>query len=308
MAAPVWLIAGPTASGKSGLALALAERTGGEIVNADSMQVYADLRVLSARPGGGDLARAPHHLYGVAEGAESWSVGRWVRAASEVLAEIAGRGRQAIIVGGTGLYFRALTEGLSDIPPVPETERAAAEAAFLTEGEAAFRERLAGLDPAAAARIEAGDRQRLVRAMAVASATGRSLSDWQAGGAAPVLGDWRGLVLEPPRETLYARCDARLGAMVAEGALGEVRGLLERGLDPALPVMKALGVPEFSAHLRGETGLDAALAAARQSTRRYAKRQTTWFRNQTRDWPRLASADADAALRLLSSQEPSSGA
>lgn len=304
MAAPVWLIAGPTASGKSGLALALAERTGGEIVNADSMQIYADLSLLSARPAATDLARAPHNLYGVADGAESWSVGRWLRAATGVLADIAGRGRQAIVVGGTGLYFRALTEGLSDIPPVQEADRAATEAAFLAEGEAAFRDRLATLDPAAAARIETGDRQRLVRAMAVAETTGRSLSDWQSGGSAPVLEDWRGLVLDPRREALYARCDARLGDMAAGGALDEVRALLDRGLDPGLPVMKALGVPEFAAHLRGETTLQAALDAARQSTRRYAKRQTTWFRNQTAGWPRLSSPDPDEAFTLLSSQAP----
>jgi tRNA dimethylallyltransferase len=295
----VWLIAGPTASGKSGLALALAEATGAEIVNADSMQVYADLRVLTARPGPDELARAPHRLDGVADGAEAWSVGRWLRAATQVLAEIAARGRLAIVVGGTGLYFRALTRGLADIPPVPEESRAAAEAEYHAEGEGAFRMRLAVLDPAAAARIAPGDRQRLVRAMAVARATGRALSDWQAGGETPALDNWRGLVLDPPRAALYARCDARLAAMVEEGALDEVAALMTRGLDPALPVMKALGVPEFAGHLRGEASLEEALAAARQATRRYAKRQTTWFRNQTADWPRLTPPDPTAALALL---------
>ena len=300
MAKPsVWLIAGPTASGKSGLALELAARVGAEIVNADSMQVYRDLDVLTARPAAADLARAPHHLYGVADGAEAWSVGRWLRAAEAALAQIAARGRPTIVVGGTGLYFRALTEGLSEIPPVPEAVRDEADLAFAADGEAAFRARLGALDPAAEARIAAGDRQRLVRAMSVALATGRSLSDWQAEAVDLPLAAWLGLVLDPLREALYAQCDARLGVMAANGALEEVRVLLARGLDPGLPVMKALGAPEFAAHLRGEMTLDQALAAARQSTRRYAKRQTTWFRNQTPDWPRLPAANPEAALEAL---------
>ena len=300
MRASVWLIAGPTASGKSALALALAERTGAEIVNADSMQLYSDLAVLTARPGPEDLARASHRLFGVADGAEAWSVGRWLRAAEPALADIAARGRPALVVGGTGLYFRALTQGLSPIPPVPEATRDAVEADYAALGEPAFRARLAGLDPAAAARIAPGDRQRLVRAASVAMATGRALTDWQAEAGEAPLSDWRGLVLDPAREALYARCDARLGAMLDAGALDEVRGLLARGLDPALPVMKALGVPEFAAVVRGEAGIDEALVAARQSTRRYAKRQATWFRNQTPDWPRLSEPDVEAALRLLS--------
>lgn len=295
----VWLIAGPTASGKSGLALALAERCDAEIVNADSMQVYRDLAVLTARPTADDLTRAPHHLYGVADGGAAWSVGRWLRAAEAVLAEIAARGRPAIVVGGTGLYLRALTEGLPHIPPVPESVRAAAEAAFAAEGEAAIRARLARLDPQAEARIAAGDRQRLVRALSVADSTGRALSDWQADAVAAPITAWRGLVIEPPREALYAACDGRLARMLDQGALAEVRGLLDLALDPGAPVMKALGVPEFADHLRGRRPLDAALTAARQSTRRYAKRQTTWFRNQTADWPRLAAPDPAAALAAL---------
>lgn len=298
----VWLIAGPTASGKSALALALAERMGGEIVNADSMQVYRDLRILTARPDDADLARAPHHLYGVADGAEAWSVGRWLRAAEGVLAEIAARARPAIVVGGTGLYFRALTHGLSHIPPVPVAVRDTAEAQYLAKGEAAFRETLRRRDPLAEVRIASGDRQRLVRAMAVALHTGRSLSDWQGEATQPLLSHWRGVVIDPPREMLYRRCDARLGAMLESGALDELAALLKRGLDPSLPLMKALGVPEFTAHLRGGVSLGDALEAARQSTRRYAKRQTTWFRNQTADWPRLAEPDLDALL--VSARDP----
>ena len=294
----MFLIAGPTASGKSALALRLAEQIGGEIVNADALQLYADLRLLSARPAAEDEARARHHLYGIADGADGWSVGRWLRATSEALEQIAARGRPAVMVGGTGLYFRALTEGLAEIPPTPPGERRKAEALFETLGEDRFRAELAMADPAAAARIGAGDRQRLVRALEVAAATGRALSEWQAQ-TRPTLpaGHWRAIALEPERARLYARCDARLEAIVREGALEEVRALMARGLDPALPVMKAVGVRELAACLAGETSLKDALALAQQQTRRYAKRQSTWLRNQTPDWPRLRTeAEIEAFL------------
>ena len=279
------LIAGPTASGKSALALEIAERTGAVIVNADSQQLYADLRALSARPSAEDEARVEHRLYGVADAAEAWSVGRWSRAAMQTLAGL--DGRPALFVGGTGLYFTALTKGLADIPEIPVEARDAAATALAAEGEAAFRRRLAGLDRAAEARIEAGDRQRLTRAMAVAEHTGRALSDWMAE-TRPLLapGSWTGLVVEPERAALYARCDARVAQMVEQGALEEVRALVARRLDPALPAMKAVGVREFAAHLAGEIPLEAAVEATRQATRNYAKRQLTWFRNQTPDWPR----------------------
>jgi tRNA dimethylallyltransferase len=285
---PVLLIAGPTASGKSALALDLAVQTGGEIVNADSMQIYADLCLLTARPTVSHEAQAPHHLFGVADAAEAWSVGRWLRATTAVLADIGERGGMAIVVGGTGLYLRALTHGLAEVPPVAEDSRRVTEADYERLGEGAFRERLRGVDPRAAERIEVGDRQRLTRAWEVFADTGRSLSDWQAD-TSPTLtpGSWRALVLEPPREALYARCEARLAAMVEGGALNEVRRLVARSLDPA---MKALGVTPFAAHLRGEMTLERALAQTAQDTRRYAKRQTTWFRNQTPDWPRLAES------------------
>jgi tRNA dimethylallyltransferase len=296
----VLLIAGPTASGKSALALDLAERLGGEIVGADSMQVYRDLRVLTARPSPQDEARVPHHLIGLADGAESWSVGHWLRLASEVLAGIAERGRIAIVVGGTGLYFRALTHGLADIPEVPHAAREAAEARFDTLGEPAFRAELGGLDAASASAIAANDRQRLVRAMAVAVHTGTPLSRWRAE-SHPLLaaGTWRGLVLEPPREALYARCDARLAAMLDQGALDEVRALVTRALPAKLPIMKAVGVREFAAYLAGEISLADAVAQAQQATRNYAKRQLTWFRNQTPDWPRIADAADPQAHALL---------
>ncbi|RZJ46359.1 MAG: tRNA (adenosine(37)-N6)-dimethylallyltransferase MiaA [Brevundimonas sp.] len=283
----ITLIAGPTASGKSLLAMETAARTGAVIINADSQQLYADLRVLSARPSAADEAQGEHRLYGVADAAENWSVGRWTRAVLPVLAELEDSGRPALLVGGTGLYFTALTKGLADIPQVPAEVRNGLETAFETEGETAFRRRLAELDPAAAQRIESGDRQRLIRAGAVAEHTGRALSDWTAD-TTPLLspGSWTGLVVEPDRATLYANCDLRVGQMVEQGALDEVRALKARGLSPDLPALKAVGVREFAAHLAGETTLDQAVDATRQSTRNYAKRQLTWFRNQTPGWRR----------------------
>lgn len=283
----ITLIAGPTASGKSRRALEMAEATGAAIINADSQQLYADLRILSARPSPEDEARAPHHLYGVVDAADAWSVGRWTRAVLPLLTELEATGRPALIVGGTGLYFSALTKGLADIPAVPSEARDGALALFDIEGEVAFRRILAGLDPAAEAGIEGGDRQRLTRAYAVARATGRSLSDWRTA-TKPLLapGSYDRLVIEPERTALYAACDTRVDAMIAAGALDEVRTLMARGLDPALPAMKAVGVRELAAYLAGGTTLADATDAMKQATRNYAKRQLTWFRNQCQDWPR----------------------
>ncbi|ALL15328.1 tRNA dimethylallyltransferase [Caulobacter henricii] len=284
----IWLIAGPTASGKSAFALRLAQEIGGEIINADSMQIYAGLRVLTAGPSPDEAAAVPHHLFGTVDAAQSWSVGKWLEAAMIALRDIDHRGKPAVVVGGTGLYFRALTHGLADVPAVSETQREISGLLYAAQGEAEFREDLRKLDPEAADRIEIGDRQRLLRAHAVAVATGRSLTEWQ-NDTRPSLapGTWKGVVLDPPRADLYARCDARLGVMVQNGALEEVAAMEARGLNPALPALKALGYRELAAHLRGETSLDAALDAARQETRRYAKRQLTWFRNQTPDWQRV---------------------
>jgi tRNA dimethylallyltransferase len=284
----ITLLAGPTASGKSRRALEMAAQTGAVIINADSQQLYADLHLLSARPSSEEEALAEHRLYGVADAADAWSVGRWSRTVMPLLAELAAERRPAVLVGGTGLYFTALTTGLADIPDVPVEVREAACATFGVAGEAAFRRRLAGVDPAAEGRIEAGDRQRLTRAWAVAEYTGRALSDWTAD-TTPLLepGSWNGLVIEPDREALYAHCDRRVAQMVEAGALDEVRALVARGLDPALPAMKAVGVREFAAHLAGEASLTAAVEATRQATRNYAKRQLTWFRNQTPGWARV---------------------
>lgn len=281
------LIAGPTASGKSRLALETAQATGAVILNADSQQLYADLNVLSARPSTQDEALAEHRLYGVADAAEAWSVGRWTRAVLPVLAALEAEGRPALLVGGTGLYFLSLTRGLADIPEVSPEARDRLLAVYDAEGEAAFRRALADIDPEAEAAIAPGDRQRLVRAFSVHDQTGRALSAFKAD-TRPLIdpGRWSGLVVEPPRDRLYAACDRRVDVMIETGALDEVRALLARNLDPSLPAMKAVGVRELGAHLAGEITLDEALTAMKQATRNYAKRQLTWFRNQTPDWPR----------------------
>ena len=303
MTGRIWLIAGPTASGKSGLALRLAHTVGAEIVGADSMQLYADLPILTAAPTAQERAEVPHHMVGIADASETWSVGRWLRAATQVLADIAARGRDAVVVGGTGLYFNALVRGLADVPPVPDAQRDASLALYDRIGEPLFRDAVAALDPAAAERIEIGDRQRLARAHAVAIATGKALTDWQAGGTA-LLTDYRAFALAPPRDALYARCDLRLEQMVEAGALEEVARLAARGLDPALPALKAVGYRELAAHLAGEIPLSDALAAAQMQTRRYAKRQSTWFRNQTPDWTIIDALDADAQWRSFLASEP----
>ena len=260
------------------------------------MQLYADLQVLTARPTEAETARAPHHLYGVSDAAQGWSVGHWLRAAAETLRGIAARDGTAIVVGGTGLYFRALTQGLADIPDVPTEIRSQTAGLWADGGEAAVRRALQAGDPLSAAKIEAGDRQRLLRALDVLRFTGKPLGDWQTR-TAPVLADdaWRGMVIEPERKRLYGRCDTRLLAMVEAGAVVEAGTLLSRNLDSPLPVLKAVGVREFGRFLAGETALDAAIAEAQQATRNYAKRQLTWFRNQTPDWPRTTSLDLDSA-------------
>lgn len=286
---PIRLIAGPTASGKSALALRLAAETGGVIINADSMQLYSDLRLLTARPSAAEEALAPHRLYGVADAADGWSVGRWLRAATAVLAELAAEGRTAIVVGGTGLYFHALTRGLADVPPVDPSVRDEAGARYDAEGEARFRAGMRAVDPEAEARIAPGDRQRLVRALSVHAASGRALSAWQAE-TRPVLaaGSYEAVVIAPAdRDGLYARCDARLDVMVASGVMDEVAALIARDLDPRLPAMKATGLRELARAASGEASLIEAVEAAKRETRRYAKRQLTWFRNQTANWPRL---------------------
>jgi len=264
-----------------------ASETGGVIVNADSQQLYDGLQVLTARPSPADEAALPHRLYGVADPSDSWSVGRWLTAVQGLLMSEPG---PLVIVGGTGLYFHALLRGLAPVPPVPDAVRQTIEAEWLETGEAAVRRRLADLDPGAERRVAAGDRQRLVRALAVAVSTGRTLSDWQADSAPATLliQDCELWVVERERQELYRRCDARVDQMFETGAIDEVATLLARNLAPDRPAMLAVGVREIAAVLKGEASLDDAREQTKQATRRYAKRQLTWFRNQTPGWPRLS--------------------
>jgi tRNA dimethylallyltransferase len=274
------LIAGPTASGKSAAALALAERFGATIVNADSMQVYADLRILTARPTIEDERRAPHRLFGIIDGAVNFSAGRWSRAAREMLAELGER--PVVFAGGTGLYLRALTEGLSDIPPVAEPIHARVRAEAEGRASADLHAKLRARDPETAARLNASDRQRILRALEVLSATERPLVSFLGARSAPALKphEWAGLYLAPDRAELYRRIDARFDAMLAEGALDEAASLMKRELDPALPVMRAHGVPRLIAHLEGRITLAQAAEQSKLDTRHYAKRQFTWARRQ----------------------------
>ena len=280
------LIAGPTASGKSALALELAAKLGGVIINADSMQVYRDLRVITARPTLQEEARQPHKLYGHVDAAENYSVGRWLRDAQTALDEAKAAGRMPIMVGGTGLYFMALTRGLAAVPPIPADIRAAVRGRLENEGVAPLYAELTERDPASAQRLMPGDRSRITRALEVVLATGRSLSDWHREGMPAVLGPVRAaqFFLDVDREELARRIDMRFDSMLAGGALAEVEGLAARGLNPMLPAMKAHGVPWLIRHLRGEIGLDEAAEGGKRDTKRYTKRQATWFRNQMPDW------------------------
>ncbi|MBL8702320.1 MAG: tRNA (adenosine(37)-N6)-dimethylallyltransferase MiaA [Alphaproteobacteria bacterium] len=281
------VVAGPTASGKSALALALARRLGGVVINADSMQVYAELRVLTARPSADEEAAAPHRLYGVLSVRERCSAGRWRTMALAALAQAQREGRRPIFVGGTGLYLRALLEGIAEIPDIPEAARRDAEALHAAIGGSALRARLAQRDPETAARLADGDRQRLVRAFAVLEATGRPLAAYQAAQARDggVVADV--ILLAPPRALLCERIDRRCAAMLAQGALDEVAVLAAMALDPGLPAMKAVGVPGLLRYLAGAIGADEALRLFQTATRQYAKRQDTWFRHQLKPDLRL---------------------
>ncbi|HTA98991.1 MAG TPA: tRNA (adenosine(37)-N6)-dimethylallyltransferase MiaA [Bradyrhizobium sp.] len=276
------LIAGPTASGKSALATALAQKAGGVIVNADSMQVYRDLRIITARPTPEEEARLPHRLYGHVDAAVNFSAGAWVADAAKVLAEARAQQRLAIFVGGTGLYFKALTRGLSAVPPIPPGIREAVRARLERDGVEALHADLALRDPASAERLKPRDRTRIARALEVVEATGRSLTDWHRDGLPPLLppGTFRALFLAPERDELYVRIDARFEAMLKAGALEEVARLAARKLDSLLPAMKAHGVPALIRHLAGEIKLQEAATIGRADTRHYAKRQFTWFRHQ----------------------------
>ena len=279
---PVLVVAGPTASGKSGLAMDLAVEFDGVIINADSMQVYEELRILTARPSEADEARVPHRLYGVMPASEPCSVGHWRARAVQEIQAVHAAGRLPVVAGGTGLYIRALMQGLAEIPDVSPDTREDVQNFYAERGGEAALEELSKVDPETASRLSPGDRQRVIRALEVHRGTGRALSEWLSEGNQGAMDGavFQALVLQPPRDALYGQIDARFVDMVDHGALDEVRALLERGLDPALPAMKAVGVRELAAHLDGKVSLGDAIGAAQQASRNYAKRQLTWFRNQ----------------------------
>ncbi len=284
------LIAGPTASGKSRLALKIAAEEGGVIVNADSMQVYCLLDVLTARPGADELAAAPHRLYGHVHPAQAYSAGEWLRDVRRLAEQGEFRSRRPIFVGGTGLYFRALTEGLSEMPEIPRLVRDRWRHRLGQQGPDRLYRLLLREDRAAALMLRPSDGQRIVRALEVLDASGRSILEWQGERGVPLvdIDSARALVLEPDRQWLARRIEQRLAQMVAAGAAEEVRALLAIDLDPAMPAMKAIGVRELEAALRGEIAMGDALTQAAAATRQYAKRQMTWFRNQMgAEWRRI---------------------
>jgi tRNA dimethylallyltransferase len=294
------LIAGPTASGKSALALDIARRFNGVVVNVDSMQVYRDLRVLSARPTLEEEGLAPHRLYGRVDGATNYSVSRYLADARQALADVSESGRLPILVGGTGLYFKALTEGLSEIPSVAPEVRARVRAQAAGRETACLHGELAAVDPGTAARLLPSDRLRVLRALEVLAATGEPLSRFQGRKRAAPLAEFDTvrIFLDPERSALRRTIDSRFRVMIEEGALQEVAALAARGLDPALPVMRAHGVPGLMSHLRGEIGLEEAIARGQSDTRRYTKRQFTWFRTQMTGWtwtPPAGALDVIAA-------------
>ena len=293
---PAIVIAGPTASGKSGMALAIAREFDGVVINADSMQVYDVLRVITARPSPEEEALAPHRVYGVLSPAVACSAALWKDMAAEAMAQAWAAGKLPVVVGGTGLYLRTLMHGISPVPDIPDEVRAEARARLSLLGNAAFHAELAARDPVMAARLDPANSQRLARAWEVLAATGRSLAEWQAlpmeGGVAA---RWQTFAQLPGRDPLYANCDRRFALMMEMGAADEVRAMLDMNLDPALPAMKALGVPELAQWLRGGIDRDTAIARACQATRNYAKRQMTWFRNQL-DAPKVVAAQFSESL------------
>lgn len=287
------IVAGPTGSGKSALSLALARRLDGVVINADSMQVYRELRILTARPTPAEEALAPHRLYGVRPAAEAASAAWWRQQALAAMQEGRAAGMLPILCGGTGLYFHSLTRGLSDVPPVPAWAREEARTRLATEGAASLHAELARSDPATAARLRPTDGQRVARAFEVLLGTGRGLAAWQGGRSDPAPWTFSAVLLRPPRQVLRDAVAARFDGMLRDGAIEEVRALLERRLDPALPAMRAHGVPELAAHLSGRIGLAEARNTAVAHTCQYIKRQGTWFRHHSLATPdRVRHIDA----------------
>jgi tRNA dimethylallyltransferase len=297
------LIAGPTASGKSALALELAQKTGGIVINTDSMQVYRDLRIITARPTPAEEAVVPHRLYGHVDASVNFSAGAWVADAGKVLAEARAEKRLAVFIGGSGLYFKALTRGLSAVPPIPAEVREAVRARLERDGVEALHAELARRDPVSAERLKPRDRTRIARALEVVEATGRALPDWHREGLPPLLpqSEFSALFLAPGRDQLYARIDARFDTMLDAGALDEVAALAARKLDPLLPAMKAHGVPAVIRYLGGEITREQAAETGRADTRHYAKRQFTWFRHQL---PEFEWVTPEAARGWLETRLP----
>ncbi|MCA8902186.1 MAG: tRNA (adenosine(37)-N6)-dimethylallyltransferase MiaA [Hyphomonas sp.] len=298
---PAILIHGPTASGKTALAIAVARKLGGEVINADSMQVYADLSVISARPSEEEMDGVPHHLFGHVDAAERYSTGQWLEEARAVIRNLQKQNKPAILVGGTGLYLLALTQGLSSIPPIPEDIRAEVREISDAEGADGLRARLAPVDPDVAEKLGTGDKQRLARAYEVWLTTGRSISDFQTERQPPVLLDreWMGFALTPPRAKLYSKIDRRFEGMLMQGAMAEARALIARDLDPELPAMKAHGMPWLAAFARGEISAELAAENAKRDTRRYAKRQFTWIGRQFPFWPRIPGTELPDRMKVI---------
>ncbi|WP_020400059.1 tRNA (adenosine(37)-N6)-dimethylallyltransferase MiaA [Kordiimonas gwangyangensis] len=294
-------IAGPTASGKSALSLRLAEDLNGVIINADSMQVYKDLRVITARPSEAEEAEAPHKLYGFLDGSEVCSAAFWAERAMEEIETAWAAGQTPIVIGGTGMYFKVLLDGIAVIPDIPDDIRRSVRNRCAAEGSEALHEELMAVDGRTATRLAPGDSQRICRALEVYLATGKPISAWQAETAPGPMkahdeaGEVVKVVLDPPRDVLYDRCNRRFDLMMQQGALEEVQALMARELDPSLPLMRSLGVPQLIAYLRGGLPYDDAMEDAKMQTRRFAKRQLTWFRNQFGDWKRLPAQLSESA-------------
>lgn len=293
------LIAGPTAAGKSALAITLAQAFGGIVINADSMQVYSDLEILTARPGPDDLAAVPHRLFGHVSGSQAYSVGRWLRDAETAIAEVRAAGRIPVVVGGTGLYFRAILEGLSPVPAIPEAIRLRWRETAQRIGGPALHALLAERDPEMAERLRPSDPQRLTRALEVLDSTGQSLAAWQRLSGKPVLHAAAAarFVVCPPRARLWARADDRFDAMMQRGALEEVRALQARGYSTELPVMRALGVAPLGAAVRGEMQLEVAVLTAKRDTRQYIRRQQTWLKRNMISWNWLDEQETERMVR-----------
>lgn len=294
------LILGPTASGKSALALALAKKLGGEIVNMDSMQVYRDIPILSARPTLTEMGNIPHHLFGHIDASHSYSTGEYLAEAKTKIDEITAKGKSAVLVGGTGLYAHALTMGMVETPPVPAEIRAQTRKAVEADRRAAHN-KLEEVDPEAASRIEVKDSVRIARALEVYEATGKSLSDWHKDPQPPILanGTWRGIALNPPREIVYANIEKRFMVMAENGAIDEVRALINRNLAGDLPATKAIGVPQIQKYFNDELSLEEAISRAITETRQYAKRQYTWINNRAKDWEKIEEIDAELRLEAV---------